>query len=143
MLSIIVGGGLIRALDFCEDESSLCWKLSPASQSFARLAFGEAADRYITCRSIELALSSLMKEKQLLVRPREFFQATPLNRISAERLMEYREWRAGQGVGPVILNMEVGVVLRILKRAKLWHVLADDIKPLTEPETIGRGRFPQ
>ena len=34
--------------------------------------------------------------------------------------------------------MEVGVLRRILKRAKLWHTMADDIKPLKEPPTAGR-----
>src|SRR5207248_2267356 len=88
-------------------------KLSTASQSFARLAFGEAADRYVASRTLELAPSSLAKERQLLIKPREFFQATSLNRISAERILAYREWRSAQGVGPTILNMEVGVLRRI------------------------------
>jgi hypothetical protein len=66
-------------------------KLSTASQSFARLAFGEAADRHVASRTLELAPSSLAKEKQLLVKPREFFQATSLNRISAERILAYRD----------------------------------------------------
>lgn len=117
-------------------------KLSTASQSFARLAFGEAADRHVASRTLDLAPSSLAKEKQLLVKPREFFQATSLNRISAERILAYREWRSAQGVGPTILNMEVGVLRRILKRAKLWHMVADDVKPLREPHTIGRAMMP-
>ncbi|MBC7932217.1 MAG: site-specific integrase [Rubrivivax sp.] len=41
-----------------------------------------------------------------------------------------------------MLNMEIGVMRRILKRAKLWHVLADDVKPLKEPRTIGRALSP-
>ncbi|MDQ3818837.1 MAG: hypothetical protein M3362_14330, partial [Acidobacteriota bacterium] len=64
-------------------------KLSVASQSFARLAFGEAADRYIASRSLELSLSSQAKEKQLLVKLREFFQATSLNRITADMVSAY------------------------------------------------------
>ncbi|MDT5122194.1 MAG: hypothetical protein QOC96_1676 [Acidobacteriota bacterium] len=118
-------------------------KLSAASQSFARLAFGEAADRHLASRRLELAASSLAKEKQLLVKPREFFQATSLNRISAEMILDYREWRSAQSVGPTIINMEVGVLRRILKRAKLWHRLADDVKPLREPHTIGRAMTPE
>lgn len=42
--------------------------------------------------------------------------------------------------GPI--NMEVGVLRRILKRGKLWHVMADDIKPFEEPPTIGRALTP-
>jgi len=117
-------------------------KLTVASQSFARLAFGEAADKYLASRKLELSPSSYLKEKQLLVRPREYFQATPLNKISAERLIDYREWRAAQSVGAAMLNMEIGVIRRILKRAKLWHTLADDVKPLKEPRSIGRAMTP-
>jgi integrase len=39
--------------------------------------------------------------------------------------------------------MEMGVMRRILKRAKLWHTLSDDIKPLKEPGTIGRALAPK
>ena len=69
---------------------------------------------------------------------REFFQAARLSGISAERVLEYRDWRSAQNVGPAIVNMEIGVLRRILKRAKRWHVVADEIKPLREPQTIGR-----
>lgn len=41
-------------------------KLTAASQSFARLAFGEAADKYLASRKLELAPSSYVKEEQLL-----------------------------------------------------------------------------
>ncbi len=117
-------------------------KITATSQSFARLAFGEAADKYLATRKLELAPSSYVKEEQLLIRPREFFRATTLNKISADLLIDYREWRAAQGVGPAMLNMEMGVIRRILKRAKLWHMLADDIKPLKEPRTAGRALTP-
>jgi len=36
------------------------------------------------------------------------------------------------------LNAELGIVRRILKRAKLWARLADDIRLLKEPSSIGR-----
>ncbi len=34
--------------------------------------------------------------------------------------------------------MEVGTLRRILKRAKRWQMIADEIKPLREPSTVGR-----
>ena len=113
-------------------------KLTVTSQSFARLAFGEAADKYLTSRKLELAPSSYIKEEQLLIKPREYFQAMTLNKISAERLIAYREWRAAQRVGPAMLNMEIGVLRRMLKKAKLWYALADDVTPLKEPRSVGR-----
>jgi hypothetical protein len=92
--------------------------LTTSGQQFARLAFSEAADRYLDGRKLELSEQSLKKEKQLLERPRTFFGATPLNRINAESLLAYRESRARDGRKPSYLNMELGVIRRILKRAK-------------------------
>ena len=113
-------------------------KLTPSSISFSRLGFSEAADKYVTGRRLELAPLSQVKEKQLLVKLREYFQGTRLRQIGAEQVLAYREWRSSQGVGPAIINMEVGVLRRILKRAKRWHLMADDIKNLKEPDSIGR-----
>lgn len=116
-------------------------RLSTNSQSFARLTFLEAADKYLNSRKLELQAASVTKEKQLLVKLKEYFSVTRLNRISAEQILSYREWRAAS-CGPALVNMEIGVLRRILKRAKLWHVMVDDIKPLKEPQTIGRALTP-
>ena len=113
-------------------------KLAPASKQFARLAFTQAADRYLETRRLELSDGSLKKEQQLLTEPRRFFASTPLTRIGAENLLAYREIRAQKEVGPAYINMEMGVIRRILKRAKRWHLMADDLKPLKERRQVGR-----
>ena len=87
-------------------------RLESLSTEFSRLSFGDAAERYLQSRKLELAPSSLKKEKQLLVQPRTFFDMEPIARISAEGLMGFREWRAKSGVGPAIINMEMGVLRR-------------------------------
>jgi integrase len=75
-----------------------------------------------------------------------------LKAITANRITEYRAWRASQtkGVkagetfrhvlcaGPATLNAELGILRRILKRAKLWARIADEVRPLKEPTTIGK-----
>jgi integrase len=113
-------------------------KLTQNSCSLARQAFGQAADDYVISRKLELAKASQAKERQLLLQLRAYFKEEPLKAISAKRIMEYRAWRAGHKIGPATLNAELGILRRILKRAKLWARLADDIKPLKEPSTIGR-----
>src|SRR5207237_687783 len=67
-----------------------------------------------------------------------FFRSELLTRMSTERLLSFREWRIGQKVGPAIINMEMGVIRRILKRARRWHLIAADLKPLKERRTVGR-----
>jgi len=127
-------------------------KLTQTASSLARQPFELAADDYTTARMLELAPASRAKEKQLLVQLRAYFKQEPLKAITAKRITEYRAWRASQTkevkvggksqpvpcVGPATLNAELGILRRILKRAKLWARVADDIRPLKEPSTIGR-----
>jgi integrase len=113
-------------------------KLTHNAGILARQAFGQAADDYVTSRKLELVAASQAKEKQLLVQLRAHFKEEPLKVITAKRITEYRAWRADQKVGPATLNAEIGILRRILKRAKLWARVADDIRPLKEPSTIGR-----
>lgn len=76
-----------------------------------------------------------------------YFKQEPLKSITAKRITEYRAWRAEQkttrsgkkySVGPATLNAELGILRRILKRARLSSRVADDIRPLREPSTIGK-----
>src|ERR1017187_1976792 len=113
-------------------------KLTQTSATLARQPFGQAADDYVLARKLELAPASQAKEKQLLVQLKIYFKEQPLKAITAKRITEYRAWRADQKVGPATLNAELGILRRILKRAKLWARVADDIRPLKEPSTIGR-----
>jgi integrase len=113
-------------------------KLTHNSTTMARQAFGQAADDYVSARKLELAATSQAKEKQLLVQLRIYFKQEPLKAITGKRITDYRAWRSDQGVGPATLNAELGILRRVLKRAKIWARVADDIRPLKEPNTIGR-----
>ena len=113
-------------------------KLHQTSISAARQPFGEAADDYLTSRKLELSSASQAKEKQLLVQLRAYFKQIRLKSITANQVIEYRAWRATQGVGPATLNAELGILRRIMKRARVWARVAEDIRPLKEPNTIGR-----
>jgi integrase len=113
-------------------------KLTHNSTGLARLPFTQAADEYLSARKLELATASQAKEKQLLVQMRAYFTQEPLKSLTVKRITDYRSWRAEQKVGPATLNAELGILRRILKRAKLWARVADDIRPLREPSTIGR-----
>jgi integrase len=113
-------------------------KLTATSQKFARLAFSEAADRYIGDRLAHLAPRSIVTEKERLKPLKNFFAATPLTRISADSIHEYIGHRKQGSAANRTLNMELGILRRILKRAKRWHLLADDIKRLPERHDVGR-----
>ena len=70
---------------------------------------------------------------------RAYFKQEPLKGITVKRITDYRTWRAEQRVGPATLNAELGILRRILKRARLWARVADDIRPLKEPSTHRAG----
>jgi integrase len=112
-------------------------KLAPTGQ-ITKLGFDEAAERYLGGRKLELSESSLKKERHLLVPSRHFFRSDALSRITTDRLLAFRERRSEQNVGPATINMEMGVIRRILKRAKRWHLVGGDLKPLKERRSVGR-----
>ena len=113
-------------------------KLAPSSQQFARLAFSEAADRYLADRLAHLAPRSIRTEQERLKPLRAFFGATPLTRITADSIRQYTTSRKAAGLANRTINMEVGCLSRVLKRAKRWHLLADELKPLPERRDVGR-----
>src|SRR5580704_12749485 len=51
-------------------------KLEASRQTFGKLAFEQAAAIYFVSRRVELSESSQKKERQLLVKPCEFFWTT-------------------------------------------------------------------
>jgi len=97
--------------------------LSASYKSFAKLAFTHAAESYFNGRKLELSESSQKKERHLLVKPSEFLRQKCLSKITPEDVQRFREWRSEKGVGSAVINMEVGVIRRMLKRAKRWHLI--------------------
>ena len=113
-------------------------KLLPNSQLFAKLPFVEAANRYVADRLAHLAPRSIVTERERLKPLRAFFATLKLTRISADSLREYIAHRKQQGAANRTLNMELGILRRILKRAKRWYLLAEDVNPLPERQNVGR-----
>ena len=114
-------------------------KLSASSEDFARLLFEDAVQKYLASRLPELAEQSRKKELQLLVKLMAYFQGKRLRAIEVGDILAYRQWRSAQGVGASMINMEVGVMRRMLKRAKRWSLIADDVRPLRgSPSAIGK-----
>ena len=113
-------------------------KLAPSSQQFARRSFGEAAERYLADREAHLAPKSVATEKQRLKVLRAHFGTTALNKITADAIMAYIPKRRGGGAANRTINMELGILRRILKKAKRWYLVADDVRPLPERRDVGR-----
>jgi integrase len=113
-------------------------KLSVAGQSFARLAFTEALERYLADRSVRVAPRSHRSESDHAKPLREYFAATPVGRITVETIFAYIRYRKDKGISNVTVNMEIGILRRVLKRAKRWSSIADEVPRLPERRDIGR-----
>ncbi len=117
-------------------------KLTPTSQQFARLAFSEALDRYLADRRPRVTPRSHRSESDHAKPLGRYFGSAALTRISTETILAYVRERKAAGISNTTVNMEIGILRRILKRAKRWHLVADDIRPLPERRDVGRALAP-
>jgi integrase len=113
-------------------------KLSATSQQFARLPFSEALDRYLADRAARVGARSQRSEADHAKPLRLHFRQNRVRQITAEGILAYIRQRKAGGLSNTTVNMEIGILRRVLKRAKHWHLVADDIRPLPERRDIGR-----
>ena len=57
--------------------------------------------------------------------------------------MAYIRDRKAKGLSNTTINMEIGILRRILKRARRWHFVADEIPRLPERRDVGRALQPE
>jgi integrase len=100
---------------------------SNAGKEFARRSFNAAADQFLEERKPHVAERTHQLERNLLYPLRRAFGEAPLRRINAEMVAAYQRDRRVTVSGRT-LNMEVGVLRRLMKRAKLWSRVAEDVK---------------
>ena len=113
-------------------------KVAPATQQFSKLTFTEAAQKNLAERIAHLAPRSVQTERERLKPVCAAFGALKVNRISVEMMRCYMANRRVAGVANKTINLELGVLRSVMKRAKLWHLFADEIKPLPVHTQIGR-----
>ena len=118
-------------------------KLAPKAHLFARLGFAEAADRHLEDRLPSLAPRSIQTERERLKPLQKFFGETPLTRIPPDMVRAYVIERKKVGVANKTINLELGVLRGVLKRAKRWHLFSDEIRPLPVGSQVGRALSPE
>jgi integrase len=73
---------------------------------------------------------------------REYCGQISVARIDAGTILAYVRHRKARGISNTTINMELGIVRRILKRAKRWHFFQGDVPRLPERRDIGRALQP-
>ncbi|MEK7750820.1 MAG: site-specific integrase, partial [Acidobacteriota bacterium] len=112
---------------------------SPTGREFGRKPFGAAADQFLEDRKPHVAERTTQFERERLKPLRGFFGDKPLLRIKAEDIGAYQKARLEKAIAGRTINMEVSVLRRMLKRAKVWAPLAEDVRMFPEHgEAIAR-----
>jgi len=101
---------------------------SKTGREFARKPFGEAADLFLEERKPHVAERTHQLEGNLLTPLRKFFGERVLLRIRAEDIAGYQRMRRATGISGRTLNMEIAVLRAMMKRAKVWSIVAEDVK---------------
>lgn len=92
---------------------------SKSGRDFARKSFSEAATIYQTERKPHVAERTMQFERERLGPLSAHFGEKPLLRFKAEDVVAYQNARLQRGLSGRTVNMETGVLRRMLKRAKV------------------------
>jgi integrase len=124
---------------------------SKAGRQFARLSFSEASDLFIEERKAQVSERTAQLDRERLKPLGIYLGETPLLRITASDVSTYQRARLSgrvllkankkelNGVGNRTINMEVTLLRQIMRRAKVWSVISEDVKMLPEPcAVVGR-----
>jgi integrase len=113
-------------------------RLAPLSQQFSKLTFEDAAAKNLAERIAHLAPRSVQTERERLKPLCAVFGSVKVHRITVDMVRTYMADRKTAHVANKTINLELGVLRSVMKRAKLWHLYADEIKPLPARTQIGR-----
>src|SRR5271167_5084739 len=102
------------------------------------LTVPKAAEAYIVRRTPLVAPRTLELEQGAVKHVSRHFATAMLAKLDSDALAGYVARRKAEGAGNRTINIEVGVLRRVLKQFKLWHLVGEDYKPLPEPKDIGR-----
>jgi integrase len=104
---------------------------SKVGRDFARKAFRDAAKLFQEERALHVSERTRQFEKERLRPLEKYFGERTIRQIKAGDIGAYQRERM-KLVAARTVNMEVSVLRRILKRAKLWNVIAEDVRMLPE-----------
>jgi integrase len=101
---------------------------SRRGREFGRMPFSEATKLFLEDRKGHVADRTIQFEKERLKPLSAFFGERSLLRIEADDIAAYQRTRLAAGLSGKTINMDIGVLRLMMKRAKCWRIVADDIK---------------
>jgi integrase len=97
----------------------------------SRQTFSTAADAYIEERALHSAEKSCRTDRERSRPLKKAFGDLSLKKIAAQSILEYQKTRI-RDVSARTVNLEVGLLRRILKKNRAWARIADDVRMLPE-----------
>lgn len=107
--------------------------------SFASLPLEDALEEFVKGRvgRVSERTSQIDRERAKVLK--RIMGKTLVRKIGAAAIRAYQEARKAEGVSGRTINLEVTLIRQILKRAKRWSVIADEVENLPENRnTVGR-----
>src|ERR1017187_3247413 len=109
----------------------------------SRIGFTAAGELYLARRESQVSASTMSLERYGFKQLSKHFATIPIGAVTIEHLDDYVRQRKAAGVGNRSINIEVGVLRRLLKQFRQWGRIGDEYKPLSEPKDIGRALTPE
>ncbi len=98
----------------------------------------EATAAYLSARESAVSAHTLYLERSASKQLLRHLGSKTIGSLSPESLTAYVRLRKAESVGHRTINIEIGILRRILKRFRLWSLVGESYKPLPEPKNIGR-----
>ena len=100
--------------------------------------FSGAAKAYLLEQEPHWAPKTRIMHANSLTHLDPYFGKMLLFEIGEEQISRYQRQRLKAGVSNRTINIEVALVRLVLRKAKLWSKIADDVTMLKEREDVGR-----
>ena len=104
----------------------------------------DAVDAYIDGKRLHCSPRTIEFEEERLITLKRYFGDVQLTAITAKAIAEYQRKRHEKAAANRTINMDVGVLSRVLKSCGRWRALADHVRHLPERQRpVGRALMPE
>jgi integrase len=100
--------------------------------------FGRAASAYLLDREPHWEPKTRLVHANSLTHLEPHFGKLMLSEISPAHISKYQRARLKQKASPRSVNIEISLIRLVLRKAKLWHHISDDVHMLKERADVGR-----
>jgi integrase len=104
--------------------------------SFASLPLEHALDQFVKGREGRVAERTSQIDRERAKVLKRHIGAVLVRKIDAAVIRVYQDTRKAEGVSGRTVNLEVTLIRQVLKRAKRWSMIADEVDNLPENQNV-------